>query len=285
MVDLRYRGKLKEELLILSSKELSELCYILDLRRSGSIDTKIDTILSSEYSFHYVRNRLNFLLFGLTLINNDFFSSKELSGIIIEYDLPRQRRILDKMVEIIKSEKITPRALIGHLTKDEIVELYFIIFNKDTDLNSEGIIRKIINHFNLNWLEEIMDMGFILMPMGKNPDLIKTKLIIKETAKKFNIKALRVDDFQSSELITKEIIEKIKESDYLFVDLSNERPNVYYELGYAHGIGKKAEKIILISEENTPLHFDIRNMRIIKYKSHSHLRKELKKRLNVVTKR
>jgi hypothetical protein len=76
------------------------------------------------------------------------------------------------------------------------------------------------------------------------------------------------------EIIDEIVLNHIDESEYLIVDLTDERPNVYYELGYAHGYGKKFENIILIAKKGTPLHFDIRNMNTIFFKDHNQLRKD-----------
>ena len=53
----------------------------------------------------------------------------------------------------------------------------------------------------------------------------------------------------------------------LVFDLSGERQNVYYELGYAHGVGNEAKEILLIAEEGTTLHYDIAGLRVHFYKS------------------
>jgi hypothetical protein len=55
-------------------------------------------------------------------------------------------------------------------------------------------------------------------------------------------------------------------------DLTYERPNVYYELGYAHGVGNEPLDILLIAKYGTKVHFDISPYRIQFYKSTEHLR-------------
>ncbi|UCE75325.1 MAG: hypothetical protein JSV56_06395 [Methanomassiliicoccales archaeon] len=281
MVDLQQWGELQELLEEYPNDILKELCYILGLRRSGSKQDLIDEIKNSEYTYQYVMKRQNFLIFGVMVVFQHF-KSPRLTKLIRDFDLPRGRNNWDKMVEIIRSEKITPRMLLGQLTNDVLKSIYIDIYDVKPTLDRDGIIRKIIAFYQLEWLEEIMDKGFILMPMAEDPELEKTYQIIKDECKKADINAIRIDEIHSSAKVDEKVLEHIDDSEYLIVDLTNERPNVYYELGYAHGHGKKFENIILLARKGTPLHFDIRNMSTIFYKDHKHLRKELNKRLKAI---
>ena len=282
MVDREDWGQIKTELEDLTNDILEELCYILDLNRSGRKDQKIQRILKSEFDYLYVNKRLHFLLFGSKLL--DYFSVSELTDITREYDLPKQNRKWDKMVEIIKSEEVTPRTLLGQLSDEQLEDMYEEISDEEPNLGREGLIKAIIQLFNLSWLEEIMNSGFILMAITGDPELEKVYQTIKNEAQKFDINAERIDETHSSGRITNELLEKIEKSDYFFVDLTLERPNVYYELGYCHGMGKDLKRIVLMARKDTKLHFDIKDMRTIFYKSPDHLKKQLNKRLNGITK-
>jgi nucleoside 2-deoxyribosyltransferase len=123
--------------------------------------------------------------------------------------------------------------------------------------------------------------AFIIMPINRadasNEDVHN---VIKETFLKYEIDAKRADEFQHSDEITKLILNRIKASEYLIADLSNNRPNVYYEIGYAHAIKKKP---IFICKEGTDLHFDIKGYNTIFYSNMTELKKELNKRLASMT--
>jgi len=86
------------------------------------------------------------------------------------------------------------------------------------------------------------------------------------------LNATRVDEVAGSRLISADIITQIKKSEFIIVDLTNERPNVYYELGYAHGIGAEGNNILLIAKKGTKLHFDISGLRVREYESIMDLR-------------
>ncbi len=123
--------------------------------------------------------------------------------------------------------------------------------------------------------------AFIIMPINKedgaNEDVLN---VIKDSFTSFDIDARRADEFQHSDQITDLILTRIKVSEYLIADLSNSRPNVYYEIGYAHALKKKP---IFICKDGTDLHFDIRGYNVIFYKSMTELKKVLNKRLEAMT--
>jgi hypothetical protein len=77
--------------------------------------------------------------------------------------------------------------------------------------------------------------AFIAMPM--DPDdhtLVDVLEAVKEAAARCDIHAERVDEPQSNERITDRILESIRKGEYVIVDLTNSRPNVFFEAGYAH---------------------------------------------------
>ena len=123
---------------------------------------------------------------------------------------------------------------------------------------------------------------FILMPMADKYEFNEVNKKIKEICKKYKLNAIRVDDYQTSGNVTIEILNSIIEAEFVIADLSNERPNVYYELGFAHGIGFDSASLILIAKEGTELHFDIRNLRVILYKDPKDLQTKLNKRLKAL---
>jgi len=95
---------------------------------------------------------------------------------------------------------------------------------------------------------------------------------IKETCKSIKLNARRVDENYTSGFIILEIIELIEKAEFIIFDLTYERPNVYYELGYAHGVGNSPTNILLLAKEGTEISFDIAGLRVCYYKTTEHLR-------------
>jgi hypothetical protein len=78
--------------------------------------------------------------------------------------------------------------------------------------------------------------AFVAMPMDRNNhQLVDVLEAIKAGAKECGVTAERVDDDDRNERITDRMLESIQKAQFVIVDLTNERPNVFYEAGYAHG--------------------------------------------------
>ena len=65
-------------------------------------------------------------------------------------------------------------------------------------------------------------------------------------------------------------------------DLTYERPNVYFELGYARGIGKT---VVTAAREGTALHFDVKDWTCVLYNDSRTLEKHLRERFDYELKR
>jgi hypothetical protein len=101
---------------------------------------------------------------------------------------------------------------------------------------------------------------FVVMSFASDMDPVFDG--IRDAAKSVGLTAQRVSDVQGDYRITDKIIEMIGSSRMVVVDLTHERPNVYFELGYARGIGKK---IITTARTGTELHFDVKDWTCIFY--------------------
>lgn len=127
------------------------------------------------------------------------------------------------------------------------------------------------------------DTAFIMMPIDpNNPKLDDVYDAYKDCFSRFSITAVRANDIEHEGVITQRIIEEIKTSEFLVGDLTNARPSVYYEIGYAHSLGRR---VILYRKKNTSVHFDLAGYNCPEYKNMQELKTILLKRLEVVTNR
>jgi hypothetical protein len=102
---------------------------------------------------------------------------------------------------------------------------------------------------------------FVVMPFtGQEMD--DTYEAIKDECRNIGLSARRVDEVAGSGFVIRQVTDLIERAEFLICDLTRERPNVYYELGYAHGVGNEGIDILLVAQEGTTLHFDIAPLRV-----------------------
>jgi hypothetical protein len=102
---------------------------------------------------------------------------------------------------------------------------------------------------------------------------------VRTECARLGLKAARSDDAVGSQFVMKQVGSLIERAALIVCDLTYERPNVYYELGYAHGVGNGADNILMVARAGTTLHFDIGPLRVNYYSSLEKLRTILQKNL------
>lgn len=122
--------------------------------------------------------------------------------------------------------------------------------------------------------------AFVIMPINPNiPELEDVYNAVQEVCQKFGISATRADLIEHQENITDVVLRQIRECEFLIADLSHERPNVYYEVGYAHALGKRP---ILFRKAGTQLHFDLAGFGCPEFQNVTALKNKLDKRFKAI---
>lgn len=131
-------------------------------------------------------------------------------------------------------------------------------------------------------LSEPLNQIFVVMKLGDDFLDSAYEGAIKPVGEAFGFNVLRVDEIEDSGVISTQILENIARSRVVFVDLSGNRPNCYYEAGYAHALGKE---IIFAIRGNEKIHFDLAGYRFIRWKTEPELRRKLRQRLDAIQSR
>lgn len=114
------------------------------------------------------------------------------------------------------------------------------------------------------------DSAFVIISFEQVMD--PTFDAIKAAATRVGLNAERIKDVRGDFMVTETILAKIDSARLIVADLTFERPNVYFELGYARGRGKT---VITLLREGSKAHVDVRGWSYIEYIDSRPLEEEL----------
>lgn len=106
---------------------------------------------------------------------------------------------------------------------------------------------------------------FVLMPFNEEMNTIYANHI-KELGKELKLNILRADDFFSTNPFMKKVWDGICASELVIADCTQQNPNVFYEIGIAHTVGKK---VVLITRSENDIPSDIKHFENILYNEHT----------------
>lgn len=85
---------------------------------------------------------------------------------------------------------------------------------------------------------------------------------IREATEQVGLRCRRADDIWENVAIVQDVVSLIDRSRIVICDCSGRNPNVFYEVGIAHTLGRD---VILISQSEQDIPFDLRHLRFIRY--------------------
>ncbi len=80
------------------------------------------------------------------------------------------------------------------------------------------------------------------------------EMVIRPGLMAHQFRVERADELASAGPVNEEVTKAIIQSNLIVADLTGERPNCYYETGFAHALGKP---VIILAQTGTTRHFDI----------------------------
>lgn len=110
--------------------------------------------------------------------------------------------------------------------------------------------------------EESSSIGFCAMWFNEEVASLWTS-VIEPATRLAGYEPLRIDGKQHNGKIDDEIMASIRGSRFVVADFTGNRGGVYYEAGFAHGLGLP---VIFMCREGDELHFDIRQYNCIFWK-------------------
>jgi hypothetical protein len=106
--------------------------------------------------------------------------------------------------------------------------------------------------------------AFVLMPFAPDFDDVFSQ-IIRGPLEAEGFLVGRADEPRGTRNIMHDVLQGIADADLVVADLTGANPNVYYELGVAHALGRKT---ILLTQDLEDVPFDLRAYRVITYSTH-----------------
>ncbi len=114
---------------------------------------------------------------------------------------------------------------------------------------------------------------FVISSFADTPELRAVRHeAIAPAARRFGFRSYRMDELPSGGQMIDEIRDAIRGADFVIADLTHARPNCYYELGFAHAIGRPVVHVVRAGDD---VHFDVQGFRVLRYASAAELRTHL----------
>ncbi|MFG2278758.1 TIR domain-containing protein [Streptomyces asoensis] len=123
-----------------------------------------------------------------------------------------------------------------------------------------------------------MEKDYIFVMISFDPAMDPTFAAIESAARRVGMTAERSKDLKRDFRVTETILEKIESARLVVADLTLERPNVYFELGYARGKGKT---VVTLLKEGSKAHVDVRGWNYLEYIDSRPLEEDLVERFKV----
>ena len=153
-----------------------------------------------------------------------------------------------------------------------------VLINNSSQVDYHAMIDSMLEKYRER--PDVKDnLVFILMSFNRqNPNLEDYAEAMKRAVTDHDpsFHCVNLDDLTGSFKISHEAKRHILQCRLAIVDLTENKPNVFYELGFAHASGKE---VIITAHEDNPILFYPSEYKIVRYVSASDLYKKLRKEL------
>lgn len=125
---------------------------------------------------------------------------------------------------------------------------------------------------------EHIEPSLVSAMMPFHPSFDDVYSTLKETAEACGLRCRRADDIWENPAVIQDVVSLIDRSKLVICDCSGRNPNVFYEAGISHTLGRET---ILITQSADDIPFDLRHLRYVAYLNNGEGREKLKEQLRV----
>ena len=156
----------------------------------------------------------------------------------------------------------------------------------------EGLVERLeyeqLNAVKQDWSDHATDLValaekvavsrrvLVIMSYAGRPELEDAYDSFEQVTTALGYRCTRVTQANAGERILPDILDRIRRAAFTIVDLTDLRPNVFYELGYADGLGKK---VVVTAKDGTELPFDVKDIPAIMWNGQKQLKEDLRARI------
>jgi hypothetical protein len=131
--------------------------------------------------------------------------------------------------------------------------------------------------------DEIIDDSLVAVMMPFDAKFRSVHETLQASVESAGMRAQRADDIWIHDHVIQDVVSLIARAKVVICDLTNRNPNVFYEMGIAHTLGRD---VIMLAQSRADVPFDVGHIRYISYLPNSEglrsLSLEVKKRLDML---
>lgn len=109
---------------------------------------------------------------------------------------------------------------------------------------------------------EAIEPTLVSAMMPFHPSFTPVYATLQQTAEAVGLRCRRADDIWENPAVIQDVVSLIDRSRVVICDCSTRNPNVFYEIGIAHALGRE---VILITQSAEDIPFDLRHLRYVQY--------------------
>lgn len=165
------------------------------------------------------------------------------------------------------------------LEKDGLISFPYCVDDRLIQMTPKGLHAAV----ELSHVAEATNRVFIAACFS--PDLDSPRQLIFDTVKDLGYEPYLVNIDPHNDLIDLKIYDYIRQSRFVVADLTYNRQSVYYEIGFAHGLGLqvvltcRSDSFDSKDDESRRVHFDLNHRNVLCWNDEQDLKEKLEKHL------